>query len=213
MEHHGDFGAGVYQKFARSDQDGTLVRHALYAVWRATETGEVAESLTWLRTELPDYWHQRESLTTVLRYFARVDIDHWHQDATAATAGRRSCGERPCVSVRLSTRANLGAAMRKPELMLELLEEMSKDESGRLHILRRFDRERHHHVELLVDAGHAEWLAEEQTTARITNAGYDFLNAARNPTTGKKALSKFIELFNSGVPYARAAQSAVDFVA
>ena len=114
VERHGDFRAGVYQEFARgfgvqdyahllhtakanqtrlktatefarSDQDGTLVRHALYAVWRATETGEVAESLTWLRTELPDYWHQRESLTAVLRYFARVDIDHWHQDATAAT--------------------------------------------------------------------------------------------------------------------------------
>ncbi len=114
VERHGDFRAGVYQEFARgfgvqdyahllhtakanqtrlktatefarSDQDGTLVRHALYAVWRATETGEVAESLTWLRAELPDYWHQRESLTAVLRYFARVDIDHWHQDATAAT--------------------------------------------------------------------------------------------------------------------------------
>ena len=114
VERHGDFRAGVYQEFARGfgvqdyahllhtakanqtrlktatefargDQDGTLVRHALYAVWRATETGEVAESLTWLRAELPDYWHQRESLTTVLRYFARVDIDHWHQDATAAT--------------------------------------------------------------------------------------------------------------------------------
>ena len=114
VERHGDFRAGVYQEFARGfgvqdyahllhtakanqtrlktatefargDQDGTLVRHALYAIWRATETGEVAESLTWLRTELPDYWHQRESLTAVLRYFARVDIDHWHQDATAAT--------------------------------------------------------------------------------------------------------------------------------
>ena len=114
VERHGDFRAGVYQEFARGfgvqdyahllhtakanqtrlktatefargDQDGTLVRHALYAVWRATETGEVAESLTWLRTELPDYWHQRESLTAVLRYFARIDIDHWRQDATAAT--------------------------------------------------------------------------------------------------------------------------------
>ena len=114
VERHGDFRAGVYQEFARgfgvqdythllhtakanqtrlktatefarSDQDGTLVRHALYAVWRATETGEVAESLTWLRTELPDYWHQRESLTAVLRYLARADVDHWRQDATAAT--------------------------------------------------------------------------------------------------------------------------------
>ncbi len=81
VERHSDFRAGVYQEFARGfgvqdyahllhtakanqtrlktatefahgDQDRTLVR---YAVWRTTETGEVAESLTWLRTELPDY--------------------------------------------------------------------------------------------------------------------------------------------------------------
>ena len=32
---------------------GSLVRHALYAVWRATESGEVADSLTWLHAELP----------------------------------------------------------------------------------------------------------------------------------------------------------------
>ena len=103
--------------------------------------------------------------------------------------------------------------MRKPELMLELLEVMSKDESGRLHILPRFDQERHHHIELLVDAGHAEWLGEKRHTARITNAGYDFLNATSNPASGQTATSKFTELFNSGVSYARAAQFAVDFVA
>lgn len=33
-----------------------LVRHALYAMWRAKETNETRESLTWLRTEVPDYW-------------------------------------------------------------------------------------------------------------------------------------------------------------
>ena len=74
VERHGDFRAGVYQEFARgfgvqdyahllhtgkanqtrlktatefarADQDGTLVRHALYATWRAAETGDTAESL------------------------------------------------------------------------------------------------------------------------------------------------------------------------
>ena len=61
-------------EFARSDQDSTLVRHALYAVWRATETGEVAESLTWLRTELPDYWHQDATAATLVA--GTVENDH-----------------------------------------------------------------------------------------------------------------------------------------
>ena len=114
VERHGDFRAGVYQEFAlgfgvqdyahllhtgkanqtrlktatefaRTDQDGTLVRHALYATWRATETGETAESLTWLRAELPNYHGPgRESVATVLRYLATMDAAHWKEDATAA---------------------------------------------------------------------------------------------------------------------------------
>ena len=114
IERHGDFRSGVYQEFARGFgvQDyrhllhtgkvnqtrlktvsefkhsnlhgGSLVRHALNAVWRAAETGDTAESLTWLRTELPNYWPQREALAAVLRYLAALEIDHWQQDAGAA---------------------------------------------------------------------------------------------------------------------------------
>ena len=114
VERHGDFRAGVYQEFARgfgvqdyahllhtgkanqtrlktatefarADQDGTLVRHALYATWRAAETGDTAESLTWLRTELPNYHGPaREAVATVLRYLATMDTTHWQQDAAAA---------------------------------------------------------------------------------------------------------------------------------
>ena len=62
----------------------SLVRHALYAVWRATESAEVAGSLTWLRTELADYWPRRESLVAVLRYFAGTEIAHWRDDAATA---------------------------------------------------------------------------------------------------------------------------------
>ena len=62
----------------------SLVRHALYAVWRAAESTEVAGSLTWLRTELADYWPRRESLVAVLRYLAGIEIDHWRDDAAAA---------------------------------------------------------------------------------------------------------------------------------
>ena len=76
-------------EFARRDLGDSafgrsLVRHALYAVWRATESGEVADSLTWLRAELPGYWPQREALAAVLRYLAALDADHWRQDAAAA---------------------------------------------------------------------------------------------------------------------------------
>ena len=62
----------------------SLVRHALYAAWRAAETGDVAGSLTWLRTELADYWPRRETLVTVLRYLAALEIEHWREDAAAA---------------------------------------------------------------------------------------------------------------------------------
>ena len=108
--------------------------------------------------------------------------------------------------------------MRDPKLMLSLLEEMSERASGTLPVFKPGDgytgesHRRHHHAELLVDANHAEWVDDGHQVARITNAGYDFLNAASNPATGKRATSKFIELFNNGVAYARAAQSAVDLV-
>ena len=62
----------------------SIVRHALYAVWRAAESGETADSLTWLRTEVDNYWGQREALAAVLRYLARVDIEHWSGDTVAA---------------------------------------------------------------------------------------------------------------------------------
>ena len=109
--------------------------------------------------------------------------------------------------------------MRDPELMLSLLREMSegKDKMGRLIIPMTFDmderqQQRHHHMELLVDAGHAQWTNDDHHIARITNAGYDFLNAATNPTHGEKVWSRFIDTFNSGVSYARAAEAAMEFV-
>lgn len=108
--------------------------------------------------------------------------------------------------------------MRNHELLLSLLEEMSKNDFGRLTIPMTYGmdeqkQKRYHHVELLVDAGHAEWTSCKQEIARITNAGYDFLNAARSPANGEKAMAQFVELYNNGVSYARAAQAAVELVA
>lgn len=62
----------------------SLVRHALYAVYRAAASGETRDSMTWLRTEVPDYWTQRETLLTILRYLASLPSEHWTQDAEAA---------------------------------------------------------------------------------------------------------------------------------
>ena len=62
----------------------SLVRHALYAVWRATGTEDTADSLTWLRTELKDYWPRRETLVGILRYLGAIQIGHWRDDAKAA---------------------------------------------------------------------------------------------------------------------------------
>lgn len=72
--------------------------------------------------------------------------------------------------------------MRDPEPLVSLLSEMSQDPSGHLVCPRPFgmsqdEHKRHHHIELLVDAGHATRLGKEQHIARITNDDYDFLNA------------------------------------
>ena len=114
VESHGDYRAGVYQEFARGFgvadyrrllhtgkanetrlktpselqradlADAGLLRHALYAVWRAAATGDVTGSLTWLHAEFTDYWPQREAIGAVLRYLSALDIDHWRTDAGAA---------------------------------------------------------------------------------------------------------------------------------
>ena len=114
VEAHGDYRAGVYQEFARgfgvadytrllhtgaanqtrlktaselqrADLAGAgLVRHALYAVWRAAVTGDAAQSLSWLHFEIADYWPQRKALAAILRSLAALRIDHWRTDAAAA---------------------------------------------------------------------------------------------------------------------------------
>lgn len=108
--------------------------------------------------------------------------------------------------------------MRDAELMLSLLKEMSDEAMGQLVVpmtmgMSEEEQRRRHHVELLIDAGHARWGGNQQQIARITNAGYDFLNAASNPENGERAKGRFIDLFNGGVAYGRAAQAAIELVA
>jgi len=63
---------------------------------------------------------------------------------------------------------------------------MSEEEQNRLH-----------HTELLVDIGCAQWTNPEKDVVRITNQGYDFLNAIQK----REALKvKFRQLLARGIP-------------
>ncbi|MYE13883.1 MAG: hypothetical protein F4X99_19950 [Gammaproteobacteria bacterium] len=105
--------------------------------------------------------------------------------------------------------------MRDPELMLRLLRVAAEDRAGEIHHLNlpRHDLEHYsHHLDLLVDAEHLRWktaLGEPFQVARMTNAGYDFLNAVDQGETHRR---RFIELFNAGRPYVEAAKSVVEAV-
>ena len=116
--------------------------------------------------------------------------------------------------------------VRDPELMLALLRQMAREDSGELHLnalgqSTNFQKYRHHLI-LLVDAGHAQWETDhrslpiirdvalrERSVARITNDGYDFLNAVDQ---GESYRLRFIKLFQDGVPYVKAAIEVVNLV-
>jgi putative DNA methylase len=61
-----------------------LLRNILFAVFRVAESDTTREGMIWLKTELADYWGQRENLVTLLRYLASLPVEHWHKDAAAA---------------------------------------------------------------------------------------------------------------------------------
>lgn len=61
-----------------------MLRQALFAVFRVAESEETREGITWLKTEISDYWAQRETLAVLLRYLGNTLIPHWERDAAAA---------------------------------------------------------------------------------------------------------------------------------
>ena len=69
------------------------------------------------------------------------------------------------------------------------------------------DQSERHHLEILADAGLVDWLSEHM--ARITNDGYDFLNAVDNPETGKENMAKFVDLLGKGTAFINAAKAIV----
>ena len=106
--------------------------------------------------------------------------------------------------------------MRNPELLEQLLKELSAEDTGQ-RIVRKYmgmkigEIVRLHHYDLLVDAGHAEW--KSKSCIRITAAGYDFVEALGSEKAGEQARRKFLEQMRNGVGYARAAADAVKLVA
>ena len=104
--------------------------------------------------------------------------------------------------------------MRDINLLISLLREMSATDLGTIHVplycgASSEDQQRKHHAELLVDAGHADWNDLDETMLRITNQGYDFLDAIdKSP----KTKTYFFELIKEGLMYAEAAQKSVEFM-
>ena len=101
--------------------------------------------------------------------------------------------------------------MRDPELLITLLSRMSADPGGKIEVERYFGRTGRqeidlHHILLLVDCGYAKWTSTRQEEVRITNDGYDFLNAVGQNASLK---DKFLDYFNRGMPLVDAAMKVI----
>lgn len=100
--------------------------------------------------------------------------------------------------------------MRDPELMIGLLKEMAEDSYGHVMITKTLGMSedklhRIHQLELLVDAGLAEWRSDSM--ARIMNSGYDLIAAVDQARSIRKRFLNWIAL---GWPLAKAAAEAIE---
>ncbi len=103
--------------------------------------------------------------------------------------------------------------MRDPELILSMLSQMAANNDGRLKFIRHMgmsDQEqiKAHHLELLADAGLIEWW--ENQLPRITNQGYDFIEAVNKNPDSKKV---FLDRLNAGIPLLQAVLAALNLLA
>jgi hypothetical protein len=62
----------------------SLLRYALFAVYQAADQEDTKIGLTYLRTEIRDYWAQREILAEMIGFLGRLPMPHWAGDAEAA---------------------------------------------------------------------------------------------------------------------------------
>lgn len=79
-------------EFGRKDLGGgfgdSLVRHALFGVFKTAETENPRDAITWFTTEVKGYAASRQSLIEILEFLAALrqnaSLSHWHKDADAA---------------------------------------------------------------------------------------------------------------------------------
>jgi hypothetical protein len=56
----------------------------LFAIYQAADQDDTKVGLTYLKTEVADYWTHRDTLTGMLAFLGRLPIPHWSTDAGAA---------------------------------------------------------------------------------------------------------------------------------
>lgn len=69
--------------------NSSLVRQCLFAIYQVTKSEEAQDGLNWLKTEIPDYWEQRERIIHILDYLGRLEhvqaMKRWRKDGRFAT--------------------------------------------------------------------------------------------------------------------------------
>ncbi len=103
--------------------------------------------------------------------------------------------------------------MRNVDMMIRLLEEMSKDPGGQILLVSTLAMSnqslaRRHQADLLNDAGLAIWKSE--SAIRITNGGYDFLNAINQDRP--QYVAKCKELLGKGMTLVNVAKDIISIV-
>lgn len=72
----------------RGDFGATLTRQTLNAIYQSLKREDARAGLSWLRTELADYWNNREKILHILDYIAALrsiaSMPQWSSDAEAA---------------------------------------------------------------------------------------------------------------------------------
>ncbi len=80
--------ASELKRRQRGEFGASLVRQALYGVYLTIEREDARDGLSWLKTEVPDYWANREKLVHILEYLAVLGnvstMPHWRADGAAA---------------------------------------------------------------------------------------------------------------------------------
>lgn len=74
---------------------GTLLRQALFAIYKTVEEENPKPGLTYLRQELSNYWDRRRTILSLLDYLSKKPstMDHWRKDSDAAHLLRGAISE------------------------------------------------------------------------------------------------------------------------